>query len=339
MRRGNGTGSIAKLKGKRRKPWIARVTSGWTDEGKPIRNLIGSFRTRKEAEEALIKYENDPERFSRITLEELFLQWKDRRFKNISEATQEMYLANWKYYDELYDRRVASLTYDDFQNIIDENINFSRSYLKQFKSLGVQLCEFAMKMNVLDKNYAQFVELKREIKKEKIPFSLEERRILSENRGSFATDTILVMIYTGMRISEMLSLTKDKVFLKDGYLQHGMKTDAGINRIIPILPNIQDIFEKYMNKTDSEYVFSKSGKMMDSDNYRDREYYPALKELNLPLLSPHACRHTYATILNKYVSNKEHISRLLGHTDYSITANIYTHTEISELIESTKNME
>lgn len=36
MRRANGSGNVVKMKGNRRKPWRARVTVGWTEDGKQI---------------------------------------------------------------------------------------------------------------------------------------------------------------------------------------------------------------------------------------------------------------------------------------------------------------
>ncbi len=57
MKRANGTGSIYKLSGKRRKPWAARVTVGWdiAADGtlKQIYRPRGTFPTRVEAETAL----------------------------------------------------------------------------------------------------------------------------------------------------------------------------------------------------------------------------------------------------------------------------------------------
>lgn len=54
MKLPNGYGSVTKLSGNRRKPYLARVTLGWiTDEqtGKTVQNRVplGTFKTKKEA--------------------------------------------------------------------------------------------------------------------------------------------------------------------------------------------------------------------------------------------------------------------------------------------------
>ena len=51
----------------------------------------------------------------------------------------------------------------------------------------------------------------------------------------------MVLLYTGMRIDELLSMRCENVHLKEHYMQGGEKTEAGKNRIIPILDPIYKI--------------------------------------------------------------------------------------------------
>ena len=60
MRLPNGFGSVVKLSGKRRKPYLAKITAGWDDNGKQIRKCIGYAKTKKEAIELLVKYNANP---------------------------------------------------------------------------------------------------------------------------------------------------------------------------------------------------------------------------------------------------------------------------------------
>ena len=152
-------------------------------------------------------------------------------------------------------------------------------------------------------------------------------------------DSILVLIYTGMRPGEMISLTKFHVDEKEQLIRHGIKTDAGKDRILPIHPKLKPIFEERL-KSNSEYLFPFPNEVrkMSLDYYRKFIYYRILERLNIQKLNPHMCRHTFSSLLNRNVSNKEYISRLMGHTDYSLTANVYTHTEIEELKEAIKSI-
>ena len=53
MRRQNGTVSVYKLSGNRRKPYAARKTVGWDDKNHPKYEFLGFFKTKEEAEKAL----------------------------------------------------------------------------------------------------------------------------------------------------------------------------------------------------------------------------------------------------------------------------------------------
>lgn len=55
MKRANGTGSVYKNTGNRRKPYYARKTIGYDENGKQLFVSVGSFSTREEAERALIE--------------------------------------------------------------------------------------------------------------------------------------------------------------------------------------------------------------------------------------------------------------------------------------------
>ena len=67
MKNGNGNGSVYKASGKRRKPWIVRVTTGYSTSGTQIRKIIGSYETKREGQEALSEYLKNPTLFSKIT--------------------------------------------------------------------------------------------------------------------------------------------------------------------------------------------------------------------------------------------------------------------------------
>ena len=60
MRLPNGYGSVYKLSGKRRKPFIARKTIGWDDNGKQIYRTIGYYETKKLALQSLADFNNNP---------------------------------------------------------------------------------------------------------------------------------------------------------------------------------------------------------------------------------------------------------------------------------------
>lgn len=102
------------------------------------------------------------------------------------------------------------------------------------------LCDYALQNDIVDKNYAKFVDLPKHEKTKKARFTdLEIRRIEKQATEVPWADTVLILIYTGMRISELLNLTRFNVNLDAMLITGGIKTDAGRDRVIPIHPKIQ----------------------------------------------------------------------------------------------------
>lgn len=144
-------------------------------------------------------------------------------------------------------------------------------------------------------------------------------------------DTILILIYTGMRISELLGLTRFNVDMNQQLITGGVKTDAGKDRIIPIHPKIEHLVKKWHDKGGNYLICNEKGGKISVSSYREDKYYPALEELGLKRLTPHSCRHTFGTLLSKAGANTKAIQDMIGHSDYALTANVYTHTDLDEL--------
>lgn len=74
MRLPNGYGSVYKLSGKRRKPYIARKTRGYDDNGKQLYSIIGYYATRQQALQALADYNFNPYdlELGKITFAEIY---------------------------------------------------------------------------------------------------------------------------------------------------------------------------------------------------------------------------------------------------------------------------
>lgn len=70
---------------------------------------------------------------------------------------------------------------------------------------------------------------------------------------------------------------------------------------------------------------------MTAENFRMHCYYPALEQCGVRRLTPHATRHTFATMLAEARVPAVEIQRLLAHAQYAVTANTYTHIDVNAL--------
>lgn len=323
------------MSGNRRKPWVARVTTGWTEDGKQIRYVIGHFKKREDALEALIDYNKNPIGERReVTLGELYSEWSQTRFEKISTSTIETYSAAWKHLSKIgEDTPFRNIRKSHIQNIIDNMTKegLSRSSCDKVKVLANQLYQHAMAEDIVHKNYAQLLELPEDNSQEREIFTdLEIKAIETLAQEDVWANTIMILIYTGMRVGEMLKLTKFSVDFKNMTITGGSKTEAGKNRIIPIHPKIQGYIRQWYNSPGS-YLINKDGNRIRVKYYREYLYYPTLEKAGVRDLVPHSTRHTFGSLLNKAGANTKAIQEILGHADYSTTANIYTHIDLEEL--------
>ena len=117
MKLPNSYGSISKLSGKRRKPYLVRVTKGWeydeaNDKFRQIRLTLGTFAKREEALHALDEYRSDPYDITKwcVTVQQLYAAWSQEYFKHLSSGSSERTIISaWNYCWPLYNMRARDL--------------------------------------------------------------------------------------------------------------------------------------------------------------------------------------------------------------------------------------
>ena len=336
MRNPNGYGSVFKLSGIRRKPFAVRITRGWTDEGKRIYKYLSYHTTRKEAIQALATYNVNPYNVDEkdITFGELYEKWSDRHFKNIGANTIKSYKTAFNYCKPILNLKMKEIKTVHLQNFID-GLGKNHGTLTLLKNLITQVFKYAMELDIIQKDYSKFTNIgKHKVIKEKTIFTDAEIDLLWTNLQNFKyTDTIIIMIYTGMRIGELLALQKQDIDLTEQTITvRNSKTAAGRNRVIPIHPRIKELVQnRYKHSNIDNVISSATNKApLDYSNYLKYFFAPIMQSLNMKH-TPHDCRHTFATRLNDAGGNATSIKKMIGHESYALTEKIYTHKKIDEL--------
>lgn len=332
MKNPNGYGSVFKLSGNRRKPWCARVTVGWTDEGKQQYKILGYYEERSDALIDLAKYNDNPYDLdnNKITFAEIYEKWSEEKFPKISESNVRGYRTSFNKCIKLHDMKFKQIRKMHMQRVIDENSKLSYQTRMKLKTLFAQLYKFGIENDIVEKDYARFVDAGEETTTlERIPFSEEEIQTLWDNLDKPYVDSVLIMIYSGLRVGELLEMKTKDIDLEKRIMVGGSKTKAGKDRAIPIHKKIVDLID-----TSNEYlIVSPTGKKFSYNNYIQRQFTPLMRELNMVHL-PHDCRHTAATMLDNANINRTIVKLILGHTSDDITERVYTHKTHAQLVEA-----
>lgn len=337
MRNPNGYGSIVKLSGKRRKPFMVRAAAREifnTDTGTAAveRPLIGCYATRKEALAELAKYNANPYdvNMRKITFAELYQMYYEAKYvnntKTFSKASMTSTKAAFKNCSGIHNMVFSDLRKVHLQRVIDE-CPLKHSSLELIKNLFRQMYKYAMENDFIEKDYSEYVTINIPDDDESgVPFSGDELQILWENAAVPHVDSVLIMIYSGFRISAFKDI---KINLEEGYFQGGVKTKAGKNRIVPIHPDIYAFVAAYKGDT---WMHTSAG------NYRNKIFYPLLEQLGILYTArnikhtPHDCRHTFSWLCDKYKLDDTAKHMLMGHTlGNDVEKNVYGHRTLEEL--------
>lgn len=337
MKLPNGFGSVYKLSGNRRRPYIARKTAGFNDKHHPIYRVVGYYSTAPEALAALVEYNKNPALFNpaSITYAEVFELLKVDKFKRISKSTQNSYVSAFKNSSDLHAMKFVEIRVSHMSAVVNAIRLSGRSYstAKKAKVLFSQLYAYAIINEITDKDYSHYVDIGKNIPVlQRLPFTIRQINKLWRAAGTYpGIDTILIMIYSGLRIGELLNLRPRDIKIRDRYLiVTESKTEAGRNRIIPINRKIFDFIHSRVESGSKYLIATAIGDKMPYQSYRALIFNPIMKALKLNHY-PHDCRHTCATLLNNAGANPTSVKRILGHASKDVTEKVYTHKDLHEL--------
>ncbi len=235
MRRPNGSGSIIKMPGARRRPYAVRI-SGRDRKGRVVQRYLSYHATQKEAFAALEEYQRkraaglapSPDDLG-VTLQTVYDTWSVRKFEKVGAASVTSYKASWKRVSCFAAMPVRKIGIDQWQAIIDddERNGLGKSSINNDVVLIHALCSFAMERDWIVKDYSQFIQLPTVgAKHEKGAFTSDEVQALGKMAASgvMGADAALVLCYTGFRITEFFLLTPSSYDPVERTLTGGIKT-------------------------------------------------------------------------------------------------------------------
>lgn len=260
-----------------------------------------------------------------ITLRQLFKEWLPIHSQSISDSAVKSYHIAFKHIDNISDMPITNIHFQHLQNVINSMHvkGLSYSSCKKVRTLLNQLLNYAIIKDYPITNYSQHLNLGPNIPTIK-------RRIFTRQQinklwviDTSYTHMILILLYTGLRIGELLNLRRQDINRRSSYLivRHA-KTKAGEGRIIPLHHRIMPLIEQLYTNTD-DYLFTISYTTFH------KHFKNIMKQLNCKH-TIHDTRHTFASLLDA-VAPPNTLRSLLGHKQGDITTRVYTHKTIREL--------
>ena len=332
MRRANGTGSVVKLSGNRRKPFAVRITTGWTDKGYPIYEILDYVETREKGLQILDEYNRNPYdvNLHNATFNELHEAWQNSpQYQKLSGGLKHNCKTGYNYCKDIGNKRYKDLRVDDFQGCINKASDKSSATQGHIKNLFYHLDRYAYGHQVITHMYYSLLTIDPPHPAKKIPFTDKEIQIVKDNLDYPWADIALTMLYGGWRIGEVRELLTANVDLDNEIIQGGIKTAAGKDRIVPIHPVILPIIKKRV-ELNNKYLFGKNDKRFSQCRVYG-SWHDLMDHLQIMRHTPHECRHTFRTRLDNANANQVCIDLLMGHASKSIGQRVYTHKTLEQL--------
>lgn len=365
MKLPNGYGSIAKLSGRRRKPFAVRIS--YIDEApdgiiKRKQKYIAYFAKREAALQFLSEYNNssvvdEHVKYTDVpTFAILYDKWK--RYRNALKNKPSS--SAWRNYDiafnhlsDLHHMKMINIKAEDIQKCLNKHNHQSKSTIGNMGVVLRGMYSYAVMNEIVEQDITPFLTFEYTKASTSIHsrFSDEEIALLWENLYVVNNvDLVLIYIYTGLRPTELLEIRTENVHLDKKYMVGGMKTENGYDRLIPLCDKILPLVRNRYNPDKRYLINNKQGNHYSYTSFNNGCWGTVMRQLNLQH-TPHDGRYTFAALADNSGMNNvcQHI--IMGHaisdgeklnfkssTGLDITKGVYTQKTMEELLKEVNRL-
>lgn len=247
---------------------------------------------------------------------------------------------------------VKDISNDDIQKFLNDNKNYSNSYIKKLYEQLNQAFNFAIKNKYILQNPMDDLIKPKSTKEDKEvkALTIEEQQSLSNyllnctiNEETYK-NVFLIQMYLGLRIGETLALNINDIDIEKQIINVNKTLTLGKNnevimgdttktyaskRTIPIpdflIPSIKEQLEIAKENNDNMLFLYNDHYISHSvANSRLKRILKSTLGMEDKDISTHSLRHTFATRCIEAGMSAVVLQRIIGHTDISITLNTYT---------------
>ena len=337
-KRGNGQGTVLELPNGKYKTVVTLGYYTGEDGKRHRRTRSRVFARKKDAVAAVPELLNaKPAEKKRITFKELYDRWLPTH--RAGKSTIDCYKAAIKYFAPLWHVPVADIDLDDLQECLDECPHGKRTR-QNMKAVCGLVYKYGIPRKVIPENLnlAPFLIVEGEGTARRASFTDEEIEAIKKACGKVPhAEEVYILIYTGFRPSEYLSLTADSYDNALQTLTGGSKTAAGRDRVVTLSPKIAPLVEA-LAASGGPLLKDPSGKPWTLKGWTEDVFYPVLEAAGIdnPVedrrhrYTPHSCRHTFATLMKRVDGADKDKQELIGHASAEMLR-YYQDVEIADL--------
>lgn len=339
----NGYGSIKYLGKNRRNPYaVYPAVTEWSERGPVTPKALGYTETWEDGYALLTAYNLEKAGKIKTTLgvfidrsptfaeayEEYYKEkYETNKSKMLSQQSKHSTAAAYKNCSVLHNMQVRQIKYADLQGVLNR-CTLGHASQELIVSLLHQLYSYMIKYDIVDEDYSAhlFIPIADDDETGE-PFTKEELNILWEHQNDNIVQMLLIMCYSGFRIS---AYKKMEINLEKKYFKGGVKTKASKERLVPIHSLIYDFV---CQREPDNFIGCSVPKFRS-------QMYKKLEELGIDYTAtgkkhtPHDCRHTFSMLCEHFKVAENDRKRMMGHSfGQDITNETYGHRTIDELRE------
>ena len=315
-KRPNGSGGVRKLSGRRRHPWQAVVSSGYEVRNNKVcvkQTSLGCYATRKEALEALAEWQTNHTRadLRYMTVDDVW----NKIVPTLKKSMYQSFTVFYKKYASLGKKRLIDVKTDTIEQIPLPPL--SQSAHAKIRALWHRIFEWGIANDIITKDYSVYLQFNDTAPKKR-------KEVFDEDaiKSLINVPIYKTLLYTGMRINELLNMKSEQVYEEEGVLCFHIdksKTQAGI-RVIPVHSHLDvNLSNEWVIEPHERYQVVRL-RFIDFCNEHGIEDHTL-----------HDFRRTFASYAKSGGADDYYIKRLLGHTSDDLTKDVYTQAFIKDL--------
>ena len=293
-----------------------------------------------------------------MKLKELLELWLERYMKHtIKIRTYNRYksICELHLIKDLGEYELEELKPNVLQDFLLQKIdcNYSTNTIKGIVSVLKQALKLAITLEFVDKEYCSNLKMPSSEEKEISVFTKKEQQVIESfclNHKKRNYIGIVICLYTGIRLGELLALTWEDINFNSNLLtinktSYSAKVDGKTqiivdkpktkksNRVIPLPNQLVKLLKIIKKESNSKYVITTRNSGMVGNRSYQRTFKFILKKVNVPYRNFHSLRHTFATNAIELGMDVKTLAEILGHTNAMITLNRYSHSLLNYKIE------